>query len=913
MAAHAPRQVVPPAPQQQEVEPTVPAHVQSNSAVQEQLEQEASKGTGTSPGAIGGVDGLASDNPLNTRQGGGRNTSDKKPGETSMTSDPFGLGVQHTTEESRVTRRKEHHRAEKRETDRTHHAGQIVDGNVQLTRTDVQERTRGKATTSKTETTHGVNIVPADPLSSGYTRSVARTDENGKTTSNSVNLNKDGASYTHSVSKGPHGGSFGVHGNTEEFGVHGGYSYQGRSGNSIGVNGHFSMLDRVTGKTVKRGDADNGLIHDDALRVSGADELAVHSRDNGLSVGLGVNAKLGVVGVQANGHYANETTAGYHTTDTSISDQERATRGEEMIRAKDGDLATKIEDLNVLGRTNDDGKQVAGLAEGEGITLQSTTSMGGGAGLSVYGIGGSGSYDTEQVQRTIVHRNDDGTYTFDITTGDLQQATGEGHVGGGVVAAGLKVDWGKASNINLTFSDDDQGRAKMQEFVKTGVIPGAVGEKDPDRATYERLAAKEDLTTAERAQLSAIADRVNDATMSADRFEATEDTDADVRIRTSKGEHRKSSVYGKTMGFEAGSSSSTDFSERFRYDERGLGQVGERGKKLQDNLVIADENIHYELNGEGRSDTYIDSEARNWEGEHRNEFENAGKTYPKLDSWRGSQTGEADVWADGKKGTSRAIVDITDGEISTFQEKAKNLDLTSLTASDRAAVEREVELRAKAERPLTNDELAGHLARAQAEGELRKLDIHPDDPDFASILEETEQHLLKGGSDTYLEGRNPDDLIRAAQEVQAPLKKALQDGRASDLQHALAKIESGGDFTAAPYEVRRALLDRVVAGEAGTEDLKNVSFDNQTWQAALAMLSNGEGQTDRARVFQGQITSEIDAGRDQGSTKNSSANRVLDLITHVIPDIGDLPQHDRGQDPKALQRFLNDQVSITRH
>jgi hypothetical protein len=400
--------------------------------------------------------------------------------------------------------------------------------------------------------------------------------------------------------------------------------------------------------------------------------------------------------------------------------------------------------------------------------------------------------------------------------------------------------------------------------------------------------------------------------MEASDFEAGGDQDGAVGVRTSKGTHKAGKVYSSVLGMETSASEKTTTHERTRYDENGINQVGDRGQRLQDNVVIAEENIRYDLNPEGRGDTRIEADARNWDGEHENEFENAGKRYPQFDSvFGGSDTGEAGVWADGKKGTTEGSVDFSETDIATFQDKAQNLDLSSLSSRDRAAVEKEAELRAAANRPLTGDELASHLARQQAASDLEKI-LPRDDPEFESIVAEQSERLLADGSDAFLEGKTPEDLLRATEEIKAPLWEALSKGKASELQHALAGIESGGDFTNAPYEVRRALLDRVVAGEAGTEDLENVSFDNDTWQAALAMLSNGKGKTDRARVFHGLIQEDIEGGRGKDDTKGSSANRVLDLITHTIPDIGDLPQHDRGQDPEALQRFINQQVSLRR-
>ncbi len=916
MPAHAPLQV---APRQPEVRPAPPekkpvaAPTPSNSAVQEQLNQTADGAPTTSQKNIGGVDGLASDNPLHTRQGGGRSTSGKKPGSTKLTEDPFGFGVQHTSEESQVTRKKKHHLAEKRRTERTHNAGQIVDGDLQLNRTTVRENTRGKKTSSRTETTHGAEIDFDKPLESKYTGSRSKTDASGKTTTNSMTVGPDGGSFTRSTEKNGKTSSFGVHGNPmeREVGIHGGVGKKFKGGNSVGLNGHVTAkLPGVSQGTVKAGD-DSGLVHDEALRVSGEDELQYYGEDNALSLGLGVNAKLGVVGVQAHGHYANESSTNFYSTG-GLSDEQLEKRGEEMIRTPEGDRASKLDDLNLLGREGEDGEKIAGLQPGEGVSMQSATSAGGGAGLSVYGVGAAGSYNNEQVQRTMVHRNEDGSTTFDITTADLNQGKGELQVGGGAAAAGYEANWGDASNINLTFEDNESGRAKMTEFVKTGVIPGAMGENDPERATYERLAAKEDLSKAERAQLASIADRVNGSYMEASAFEASGDQDGDVRIRTSKGSHEAGKVYSSVLGMETSASEKTTYDERTRYDENGINQVGDKGHRLQDNVVVAEENIRYDLNPEFGGDTRIEADARNWDGEHRNEFTNSGKTYPTFDSFfGGNETGEAGVWGDGKAGTTQASVDFSERDIATFQDKAKNLDLTSLTSTDRAAVEKEAKLRADANRPLTGDELASHLARQQAAADLEKI-VPRDDPEFESIVAEQSERLLKDGSDAFLEGKTPEDLLRATEEIKAPLWEALAEGKANGMQHALAGIESGEDFTNAPYEVRRALLDRVVAGEAGTEDLKNVSYDNDTWQAALAMLSNGKGKTDRARVFHGLVQDDIRGGRGKGDTKSSSANRVLDTITHTIPDIGDLPQHDQGQDPEALQRFINRQISLKR-
>jgi len=460
----------------------------------------------------------------------------------------------------------------------------------------------------------------------------------------------------------------------------------------------------------------------------------------------------------------------------------------------------------------------------------------------------------------------------------------------------------------------------MQEFMDTGVIPGAVDKRDPDRETYDRLVkkGKKLWSKADKSEMARIADRANNAYMQPKEREATTHTDSDVRIKTHQGKHKKSSVYTSAMGIELSNNGERNSQHTHTYTEGRTKQIGDGGEHYEDKVVAAEESFQYEFNGEGGMDTQISATARNWNGEHRDEFGNAGKRYPKFDSWRGSQTGNAGVYFDGKKGTSVSSIRLTDKEIKTFEGKAKNLDLTSLTQEDQAAVQRESDLRAKANKPLTDDQLADHLASKQAKSALnasalKRLGVEKGSPEYTQMLEEKKKDLLTKGTDAYLEGKTQDDMTQAAQEIKNPLHDALRRGKASDLQHALSQIKSGGDFSKAPYEVKRALLDRVASGKAGTEDVKDVQHDNRTWQAALAMMMGSDygdkGKTDRGRIFHNMARSKID-GNNNRDNSSSPANEMMEIIGQVIPDIADLPQTGPKKDKDALRAWINGQIQM---
>ena len=258
--------------------------------------------------------------------------------------------------------------------------------------------------------------------------------------------------------------------------------------------------------------------------------------------------------------------------------------------------------------------------------------------------------------------------------------------------------------------------------------------------------------------------------------------------------------------------------------------------------------------------------------------------------------------------------------MTTFQDKAKHLDLSRLTQPEREAVQREAALKQKANQPLTDAELADHLATQQIAQSLdsttlTELGLRKDSPEYKAYIEDRKKTILDTGIQDYLDGKTQDERVRAAQELKKPRRDALRQARTTDLQKALAQIQTGEQFTESSYEVRRALLDQVCYGGRGFTDVPGVQHDNRTWQAALALLMGSDGsdpgKTDRGRVFHQMAQRKI-VGNDNRDNLHSPANELLEIIAQVVPDIADLPQTGTPEDKLDLRWFINNKVGLKR-
>ncbi|MCB9679145.1 MAG: hypothetical protein H6737_28845, partial [Alphaproteobacteria bacterium] len=132
--------------------------------------------------------------------------------------------------------------------------------------------------------------------------------------------------------------------------------------------------------------------------------------------------------------------------------------------------------------------------------------------------------------------------------------------------------WGDAAKLRFTFEDSKEGRAAMEDFQKTGVLPGAMSEQNPMKARFDALAAKgmAKLSPTEKAELQTIAESANAAMLLSDPTSEEFKSVPGVKFdQHKKGKHSSTEMHAGFLGLNFLSTQSSSSSEVMRYAEDG--------------------------------------------------------------------------------------------------------------------------------------------------------------------------------------------------------------------------------------------------------------------------------------------------------------------------------------------------------
>ncbi|MEZ4318675.1 MAG: hypothetical protein R3F61_14270 [Myxococcota bacterium] len=494
------------------------------------------------------------------------------------------------------------------------------------------------------------------------------------------------------------------------------------------------------------------------------DHLYTNKRDFGWGVNAGLGVQAGVVGVSASGYYSKSNNVSFNLSgDTKVGDAPDSPTLDELW--KKDEKAAKAFVAQHDNMVHRDGKTlqtvgelpIAQMKPGQSYTLEQSTAFGGGAGISVYGIGGSGSYDRAQVQKTNIVRDDQGGVTIDIEVADQQKA--EGNLDAPGLQIGGGAHWGNSSQVRFRFdTTTDAGKAKLAEFQKTGVLPGAMDAEDPSHKRYTELAGKKDLSKQERAELAEIADRVNAGAMeklgSLQRGEQPYKADGVEYEFGRQGKHDAVKGHVKGLGFTLGEFGSRDAMGTHWYKDReGNLQYGSSARHDDFNFWSRDEYAAAALNDKSAVDTHLSAETNDTE---------VGKKLIRLSGDRvptdiqsgifGSQTGN------GYDDYTKFEFTTYDGDSQRFGAAMQNVDLSNLTQPYRTRVEREQQHQAQLDAPIPEGRLADQILDNQALDDASKWvgAYRSGDPELLAQIPPDVRELIDGNQSALVENAKAD-------------------------------------------------------------------------------------------------------------------------------------------------------------
>ena len=499
-----------------------PGHAISNSAMQDQLKQGGpSFKTGTLT-------------PANSNRGPGKSDAPKagQDGKWTNNAEPFS------------------HTGVRRKSDKHGHSTQQVGVNGGAIQAGVGHTSKD----GKIHDSVGVHIDPKNLADTSLGGTMAtKDDKTGRTNAFSGSVNRHGVNAGYGT-QGERGGVNGhvTIGNSEFGAGVGGNRKIGKSGSVGGSLGGGVKLGKESSR--KLNGKSTGM--DQTMREMMGGDGAAYGKTSGVRVAGQLNAGVGVVGVEAKGHYATETGTHFFTNDPEAKGgRDMSGRYERRLDNTQGrGTASNLQELDL-----------AGLQSGEGYGIQSSSSKGGGLGVSVYGIGVGGEVGANDVQQTVVSRNDDG-YLVDISMMDQETASANVNAGGGAVALTGSEANSQASRVR--FQADEKS---MMAFQKTGVLPGAVDnlhKDDPRRKAYEEVVASgRALNEREQAIMNQLASELNPGIMGRDPNQALPETEGATYQQIEQGKRSSSSADLSLLGLNLLDSSHTTDSSRMRYRE----------------------------------------------------------------------------------------------------------------------------------------------------------------------------------------------------------------------------------------------------------------------------------------------------------------------------------------------------------
>lgn len=491
--------------------------------------------------------------------------------------------------------------------------------------------TRGKDKTQRTKYL-GFNIVASDPMDSSVSPGYRKTNPDGSYSQHQLNIGPRGAGYQYERGgeKGSMGGHFTVGDHEFQGGLYGSRNI-GQNGASVGGGAtggmildrnHTSMVTNVG--TAKGMDAFVGDVAQSRNTDEWGDNIQhpvmVVGYNNGWNVAANINGARGGMGVKGSFAHQTQTESLFHTTNTAI-DQRTLRRLDPKAKAtnladlagdnaglyrrymekKYGHMTTSADGSGGRATSMDD-LRIDQLKPGEGVSLQTSSDTSGMGGVSVYGVGARLAGGKGHTQRIVVHKGHDGGTTFDISTVSNSRLSGSLEGGGGVISGTLSGAWADGSNVRMTFDASDQGQAAMHEFRKTGVLPGALTEKNPAYEAYQKIASKpkDEWSKAEREKMAAIAEGANSS------FRAQDPRNTRLPQLPGVKYESKSLSTEEKVGFSAGvlgnewDLESRRLSETYQdYVENGEELTRYKATHEQKSLLFGDERSDVDVNPRG--------------------------------------------------------------------------------------------------------------------------------------------------------------------------------------------------------------------------------------------------------------------------------------------------------------------------
>jgi len=534
----------------------VPGQAISNSAMQDQLKQG---GPAWKTGTL---------TPANSNRGPGKTDAPKtgQDGKWTNNAEPFS------------------HTGVRRTSDKYGHSTQQVGVNGGAIQAGVGHTSKD----GKIHDSLGVHIDPKNLADTSFGGTTAtKNDRTGRTDALSGSVSRNGVNLGYST-QGERGGVGGhvTVGDREFAAGLGGTRKLGRSGSVGGSVGGGLKLDKESSR--KLNDKSTGM--DRTMREMMGGDGAAYGKTSGMRVSGQLNVGAGVVGVEAKGHYATESGTHFFTNDSKAKGGRdmRGSYGDRVNNTRGGGTASNLRELDL-----------AGLNSGEGYGIQSSSSKGGGLGVSVYGIGVGGEMGTNDVQQTVVSRNDDG-YLVDISMMDQQTASANVNAGGGAVALTGNDAQSQASRVR--FQADEMA---MAAFQRTGVLPGAVDslpKDDPRRKAYEEVVSSgRELSEREQAIMNTLAGELNPRIMGHDPNQALPETQGASYQQIEQGKRSSSGAELSMLGLTLGDSSHTTDRSRMRYREGGDQRQQFRMSEKSDFWFSPDESANHVVNAPGDS------------------------------------------------------------------------------------------------------------------------------------------------------------------------------------------------------------------------------------------------------------------------------------------------------------------------
>lgn len=474
--------------------------------------------------------------------------------------------VPHTA--SRTTEEKKGNRQRSAKTT----SGALIGGNVHLGHsrqsTEIKKKgTRTKGTTvdeHSTASSAGVSLNAANLKDSsiGFQRTKEhkhttnkpgqKPTETKSSTTSGVGVSRHGVDVNvgRSGDKGDVGVTAGVGNREASLGVNVSRNLDNGAKPSASLSGGVK-LNQVSERAINH----ESVGMDRTIRELAGEDAAAVGRTSGFKVAGGLGLQAGPIGLSGNAHYARESGVHFHTTHPGTTPDRMDESHGKRLQDMDGlGTAESLRDLDV-----------AGLRAGEGYSMQSTASKGGGVGVSVMGIGVGGDISDTDVQQTVVHKTDDG-YLVDISTMDQDTAAVNVNALGGAAKVEGSKTAGQASSVR--FQADE---ATMMAFQKTGVLPGAMDEldrDDPRRVAYDRaLASDKPLAGKELQAMQELATQVNAGLLNRDTRQDLPTAEGATYQQATRGKRTQSALKSSLLGFTLEETSTTTHESETRYRE----------------------------------------------------------------------------------------------------------------------------------------------------------------------------------------------------------------------------------------------------------------------------------------------------------------------------------------------------------